>query len=291
MNAARNQPSRLSQFVAEMKRRHVVRFGIAYLAAIFGLLQLADVVLPAFGIGETGLRILVVTVTLLFPPALVVAWIYDVTATGVERTERAPGEVRTGLLPALTLLAVTVVVVGSVALWLVRRGVLDETPETAQPVVSEPELVAYQPGTPIRSLAVLPLQDFSGDGVGDYFTSGMQEELIAQLSQIPGLRVVSRTSVQRLAQANLTVPGIGRELQVEGVGRQHGIHLQVLEAEYLDDLPVLGLHSPHRKAGALVDRHYQVVAGDRGQPVGLHVGAQDPGCTTFVGLFAHRRLE
>jgi TolB-like protein len=217
MNARTPSLSDLSHFVAEMKRRHVVRVAIGYGAAVFVVLQLAEIVFPVFGIGETGLRILVAAVALLFPPALVLAWIYDVTGRGIERTERSPGEVRIGLLPHFTLLGVTLLTVGVLAAWLVRQGVLEDPPEPAPPTVSEPELVAYQPGTPIRSLAVLPLQDYSGDGVEEYFTAGMQEELTAQLSQIPGLRVVSRTSVQRLALANLTVPGIGRELQVDAV--------------------------------------------------------------------------
>ncbi len=221
MSTASNHPSRLSQFVAEMKRRHVVRFAIGYAAVAFVVLQLAEIVFPAFGVGETGLRILVVVVALLFPPALVLAWIFDVTNRGIERTEHAP-EFRAGLLPQLALLGITMAVTLGVGAWLVREGVLDE-PEVVRPArgpgpgSDEPELVAYQAGTPIRSLAVLPLDDFSGDGAQDYFTAGMQEELIAQLSQLPGLRVVSRTSVQRYAGTGVPIPRIGRDLQVDAV--------------------------------------------------------------------------
>jgi TolB-like protein len=221
MTTPNGNPSRFSQFVAEMKRRHVVRFALGYAAVAFVLLQLAEIVFPAFGIGETGLRILVVAVALLFPPALVLAWIFDITTGGIERTEHVP-EVRAGLLPQLALLGVTVAVVLGVGGWLVREGVLDE-PEPVRPArgpglrTDEPVLVAYEPGAPIRSLAVLPLDDFSGDGAQDYFTAGMQEELIAQLSQIPGLRVVSRTSVQRYAGAGASIPRIGRDLQVDAV--------------------------------------------------------------------------
>ncbi|HSW30423.1 MAG TPA: tetratricopeptide repeat protein [Longimicrobiales bacterium] len=221
MSTPDTHPSRLSQFVAETKRRHVVRFALGYAAVAFVVLQLAEIVFPAFGIGETGLRILVVVVALLFPPALVLAWIFDVTTQGIERTEHTP-ELRAGLLPQLALLGVTVLVMLGVGAWLVREGVLDE-PEVVKPGrgpapgSDEPALVAYQAGTPIRSLAVLPLDDFSGDGAQDYFTAGMQEELIAQLSQLPGLRVVSRTSVQRYAGAGVPIPRIGRDLQVDAV--------------------------------------------------------------------------
>ena len=91
MSNGQNQPSGFSRFVAELRRRHVVRFAIAYAAAAFVLLQLAEIVFPAFGLGEVHLRILVIGVTLLFPPAVVLAWVFDITAEGIKRTQDLPG--------------------------------------------------------------------------------------------------------------------------------------------------------------------------------------------------------
>lgn len=115
-------PSGFSLFFAELKRRHVVRFALGYAAVAFVVLQLAEIIFPAFDIGETGVRILVVAVGLLFPPALVAAWIFDLTPKGIERTERAPGAAKAGVLPRLALLGVTVAIMGSLGAWLVREG-------------------------------------------------------------------------------------------------------------------------------------------------------------------------
>jgi TolB-like protein len=222
MSTHDGQPSTFSRFFAEMKRRHVVRFALGYAAAAFVVLQLAEILFPAFDIGDTGLRVLVVAVALLFPPAVVLAWVFDITAGGIKKTSddapedrRLPSE---SLLPRVSLLALTLVIVGAVALWVARVGVLED-PEGggSRGARSQPTLVAYDPTVPIRSLAVLPLDNFSGDGSPDYFTSGLQEELIAQLSQIAGLRVVSRTSVQRFHGSGTPIPQIGRELQVDAV--------------------------------------------------------------------------
>ncbi len=221
MSDLRQTTSGLSQFVAEMKRRHVVRFALGYAAAAFVLLQLAEIVFPAFGLGETGLRILVIAVALLFPPAVVIAWVYDVTAEGIKRTESLDeGGRRTGdWLPQVALLGVTAVTLAAVGLWMVRVGLIGElvAPPDSRSSRQPVDLVAYDPTEPIRSLAVLPLDNFSGTAEQDYFTAGMQEELIAQLSQIAGLRVVSRTSVMRYAGGGTPIPEIGRELQVDGV--------------------------------------------------------------------------
>src|SRR5438105_9623750 len=70
---------------------------------------------------------------------------------------------------------------------------------------------------PIRSLAVLPLQNLSGDPSQDYFADGMTEELITDLAQLHALRVISRTSSMLYRRAHKSVPQIGRELNVDAV--------------------------------------------------------------------------
>ena len=70
---------------------------------------------------------------------------------------------------------------------------------------------------PIESLAVLPLQNLSGDPAQEYFADGMTEELITDLGQISSLRVISRTSVMQYKGAHKPLPEIARELHVDGV--------------------------------------------------------------------------
>jgi TolB-like protein/DNA-binding winged helix-turn-helix (wHTH) protein/Flp pilus assembly protein TadD len=69
----------------------------------------------------------------------------------------------------------------------------------------------------IRSLAVLPLKNLSGDVSQDYFTDGMTEELITQLGQISALRVISSTSVMLYKGVDKPVAEIARELNVQAV--------------------------------------------------------------------------
>jgi TolB-like protein/Flp pilus assembly protein TadD len=70
---------------------------------------------------------------------------------------------------------------------------------------------------PIRSLAVLPLENLSKDTSEDYFADGMTEELITQLGQIRSLRVISRTSVMTYKSNRKSLTEIARELRVEAV--------------------------------------------------------------------------
>ena len=69
----------------------------------------------------------------------------------------------------------------------------------------------------IRSIAVLPLANLSGQADQDYLADGMTEELITDLSRIAAIKVISRTSCMRYKNTQKTVPEIARELDVDAV--------------------------------------------------------------------------
>ncbi|HKN36613.1 MAG TPA: tetratricopeptide repeat protein [Terriglobales bacterium] len=76
---------------------------------------------------------------------------------------------------------------------------------------------AVPPVSAIRSLAVLPLENLSGDTSQEYFADGMTEELIGRLSNIHGLRVISRTSAMQFKHTHLSVPEIAKTLGVDAI--------------------------------------------------------------------------
>ncbi|HJZ80447.1 MAG TPA: protein kinase [Pyrinomonadaceae bacterium] len=100
---------------------------------------------------------------------------------------------------ALGLVALVLLVVAGRAYWSSRR-----TPTTG----GRPE---------IKSLAVLPLENLSGDPAQEYFADGMTESLISSLAQIRALKVISRTSVMRYKGSRQSLPDIARELNVDGI--------------------------------------------------------------------------
>jgi TolB-like protein/DNA-binding winged helix-turn-helix (wHTH) protein/Flp pilus assembly protein TadD len=91
---------------------------------------------------------------------------------------------------------------------------------------------------PIRSIAVLPLQNLSDDPEQEFFSDGMTEALITKLAQITDARVVSRTSVMRFKATSESVPAIGRQLDVDAVvegsvqraGDRVNINVQLIHA-------------------------------------------------------------
>ena len=71
--------------------------------------------------------------------------------------------------------------------------------------------------SPIRSLAVLPLKNLSGDSAQEYLADGMTESIIGRLSGLRELRVISRTSSMRFKDTKLSVPEIAKELNVDAI--------------------------------------------------------------------------
>jgi len=95
---------------------------------------------------------------------------------------------------------------------------------------------ATQALPPVRSLAVLPLQNLSGDPSQEYLADGMTEELIGRLANIHGLRVISRTSAMHFKNTQLSVPEIAKALGVDALvegsvireGSQVRVHAQLI---------------------------------------------------------------
>lgn len=140
------------------------------------------------------------------------------TATAVVATPR-PAEAAKVLRVAGA--AAAVLIVAAVGYWYLARG----KPRAAD--------------TPqIRSLAVLPLANLSGDPSQEYFADGMTESLITELSHIGALKVISRTSVMQYKTAKKPLPEIARELGVDGIiegsvireGGQAKITVQLIHA-------------------------------------------------------------
>ncbi len=100
---------------------------------------------------------------------------------------------------------------------LLRLAVLTAGCLLAIAAVSWLVAARLRPSPVIRSLAVLPLMNLSGDPSQDYFADGMTDELITELAHIPNLRVVSRTSVMLDKNAKKPLPEIARELGVDAI--------------------------------------------------------------------------
>lgn len=201
---------RLKSIWAELRRRRVVRTAAAYAAGAFVLLQLGEIVFPAFGLDEQAMRGLVAGVLAGFPIVIALSWIFDVTREGLRRTGPAEGDgadggngVLTPSMPVVGLVLLSALGLGVVG-WYAVRGADVGAPETPAAARSE-----------AASIAVLPFADMSAEGDQAYLGDGIAEEILNVLAGVDGLRVAARTSSFAFRDSTQDVRTIGQLLGVK----------------------------------------------------------------------------
>lgn len=186
---------RVTGIWGELRRRRVVSSAAAYLAVAFVVLQLAEILFPAFDLGPGALRVLFASLLGLFPVVLALSWVYDVTGAGLTRTddERSDAGVHPVIIAGVVISAAAL---GAAGWWGVRTvdTSVGRTPREA-------------------SIAVLPFVDLSADGTQAYLGDGLAEEVLNILAGVTGLQVAARTSSFAFRQ-NDDIRSIGSQLNV-----------------------------------------------------------------------------
>jgi len=207
-------------FFAELKRRNVVRVGIAYLVIGWALAQVAEFTVDNFGAPDWVLKTFVVFLFLGLPLALFFAWAFEMTPEGIKRekdVDRSQSITpQTGRKLDFIIIGVLVVAVGFL---LADKFLLQENSPIDDEIVT----------TGSQSIAVLPFVNMSDDK--DYFADGLSEELLNLLAKIPDLKVAGRTSSFAFKGRNDDFAAIGEALKVdhvlEGSVRRSGDTLRV----------------------------------------------------------------
>ena len=221
----------LPHFFGELKRRSVYKVAVAYAVVAWLLIQIATQVFPFFEIPNWTVRLVVLLLMLGFPVALVLAWVFELTPEGIKRTkEVAPNESirhRTGRRIGGITVILAMIAAGLLAFRLSRQG-NDVTPLPGAPATESQHAPA---AIPEKSIAVLPFENLSSDKENAYFADGIQNEILARLSKIADLKVISRTSTQNYKTRPDNLAEIAKQLGVvnilEGSVQQSGNEVRV----------------------------------------------------------------
>jgi TolB-like protein/Flp pilus assembly protein TadD len=193
-----------NNFLAELKRRNVYKVAIAYMVAGWALSQGIAQVFPVFDISNWVIRIIVLLIVVGFPVAVVFAWLFEITAQGVKRTEVADAMPEaTGRKRHAWIYVVVAGAAISVALFFLGRY-------TASNRAAPNEL-------PAKSIAVLPFENLSEDKANAFFAEGVQDEILTRLAKVADLKVISRTSTQHFNSSPDNLPQIAKQLGVTNI--------------------------------------------------------------------------
>lgn len=216
-------------FLTELKRRNVIRVGIFYLVSSWVLLQLTDVLSSLLPVPEWTGSLVVLLLALGFVPALLFAWVYEMTPEGLRREQDVD---RTESITAGTGKKINTLIVVLLVIAIAGLVVDRLVPETGhvEQVVETSDASATNPVDDI-SIAVLPFADLSADQDQQYFTDGLSEELLNLLVRVDDLRVASRTSSFAYRNSTLGIPAIAESLNVghvlEGSVRKDGDRIRI----------------------------------------------------------------
>ena len=204
-------------FFDELNRRHVVRATLGYCVGAWIAIEVVSTIAPLLGLSESVPRIVTIGAIVLLPVAVVLAWFFDVTRSGVKRTpDLDPSIAASRPRPRFATQAFGFIALGAL-LTIVGFAAFNVRERNAH-------------SEHIESIAVLPFADLSPNQDQEYFTDGVTEELMNRLART-GIRVAARTSTFAFKGKNVDVETIARQLQVqailEGSIRRDGNRLRI----------------------------------------------------------------
>jgi len=205
----------MSKFLNELKRRNVIKSTIAYLVVAWVLLQVFTVLLPILSAPDWILKGLTLLLAIGLPIWIIVSWIYDLTPQGIEKTSDVS---KNDLSRHATNKRLNAFIIASLSIAVVVMGLKMSN--------------IFGPSTDGKySIAVMPFVNVSNDIEQEYFSDGISEEIINMLSQVPGLKVMARTSSFSFKGKNQDAKSIGEQLEVshilEGSVRRSGNKLRI----------------------------------------------------------------
>ena len=215
---------KLQRFLEELRDRKVYRVATAYAAFAFIVVQVADLVLPAFDTSGSAYRMVVILALLGFPVAVVLAWVFEWTPDGVRVTSSTARVEPSGSRMQIArefLIALAAVGVAIGASWYLAGT------------------TTLSPADQGRSIAVLPFENVDAEDPGS-LSKGIHDDLMTRLSTIHGFSVIARSSVERYRGSDKTSAEIATELGVrwilEGTVQQVGEQARV-SARLVDPIP------------------------------------------------------
>jgi TolB-like protein/Flp pilus assembly protein TadD len=192
----------MAGFFEELKHRRVYRVAIAYGVAGSALVQIGGTILPIFHAPEWVQQLFVAMLALGFPIALVLAWAFDITSTGIQRTVSPVTHLNRRRVWALALAGTAIAGIALAGYWFWHPW-----------KSGNPRLTNVPLGE--KSIAVLPFENLSVEKENAFFTDGVQDQILTDLAKVADLKVIGHTSVQEYRS------GMARDLRK--IGEQLGV--------------------------------------------------------------------
>ena len=206
--------------IPELQRRNVIRVATAYVVVAWLIIQIAETTLPVFGFTDNAVRVVIIVLGIGLVPAIVGAWVFQLTPEGLRRDKGADETPATSNISSRNLdRAIIVTLVLGLSYFALDKFLLapDRAAEREAEVAEQARAEAIVGFYGDRSIAVLPFENMSSDPEQEYFVDGIAEEILNLLANIRELRVISRSSAFAFRGQDLEIPEIAERLNVAHV--------------------------------------------------------------------------
>jgi TolB-like protein/Flp pilus assembly protein TadD len=211
----------LDSFLAQLRQRQIFKVATIYAVSAWPLIQIADLAVPALGLPDSVMTLLLQIFLVGFPMSLIFAWLYNFTSKGIVRFKRGGEQENSPQVNLKTTLSVAGTLTLALVLTLTAQLWLEgQTPQNTVKITENPTTVDQKllSDGKKESIAILPFVPFSNDAEDEFFADGMVEELLNLLAKIPDLQVAARTSsFAYKGVSNKTIIEIGQELGVDTI--------------------------------------------------------------------------
>jgi len=227
--------------IAELKRRNVLRVIAAYVVVAWLVIQVVETIFPAFGFGDTAVRVVVIVLAIGLVPVVILSWAFEITPEGLklEKDVDRSRSISPQTGKKLDLIIMLVLALG-LGYFAFDKFVLSESREAsiAETARQEGRTEALVESYGDQSIAVLPFVNMSSDPEQAFFSDGIAEEMLNLLAKIPQLRVTSRSSSFAFRGDDIHIPEVAAKLNVAHIlegsvrkaGNQVRITVQLIEA-------------------------------------------------------------
>lgn len=192
----------MKKLLRELKRRNVIKAAISYVVFAWVLIQAASIFFPTFGLGDGAMKIMMIVLIAAFPIWLIFAYIFEWTPQGFKKTTEVNEESSLSKVTNKKLNGIIIAGLSLAVILLITDRIFSFTK------LSQMEQS--------KSIAVLPFDNMSSED-DSYFTKGVTEDILTQISKIKDIRVLSNFTLKDYDSNGKTIDQIGKELDVNYV--------------------------------------------------------------------------
>jgi TolB-like protein/tetratricopeptide (TPR) repeat protein len=237
-----------NSFFGELRKRKVIQAAAIYCVVAWGAVEIVVTVVEQLFLPQWVATLAVIGFVVGFPVTMFLSWIFDLTASGLQRTTVASRRGKASIAGSMLLL-----IAGTAGLFfLIKPGMQEREANVADAVI------------PVNSIAVLPFESVDLRPAEDHLSGGLSDELRDELGRVAGIRIAARSSSiavrLRTVDAKSMSTQLGVATLVEGSLRRQGNKLKV-SVQLIEGSSGLALWSEsyERGAGELLTLQQEIV--------------------------------